>query len=80
MSGLTITYFGEEFNIQVFLDNSCMFSTMPKHYDSHEVLHRCHKVPANNMVMHTGNGKVYFWIVIVQFIQQIVSTATSVSV
>ena len=40
---------------------------MPKYkYDGHDMLYRCQKVPADNIVKYTGNGdiKVHFWLVI----------------
>ena len=65
MSIITIMQCVGELNIQVFLDNGCMFSIMLMHYyDSHNILQRCQKMPADNMVMPIGNHniKVHFCI------------------
>ena len=74
MLELTIVNFVGELNIPVFLNNGCMFSILYEHYhDNHEILHICKKMPADNIIMHTGNGniQVHFRIVIPLFIQQV---------
>ena len=52
----------------MFLDNHCTVSIMLKsYYDSHEILHKCKKMPPPNyllMYTHKGDIKVPFWIVI----------------
>ena len=56
---MTITTFAEELNIPEFLDNSCTFSIMLKYYyDSDKILHKCHKMSDDNMVMYISNGDI----------------------
>ena len=41
--------------------------------DRHEILHKCHKMPIENMTVHTANGdtKVHCWIPIPLHIKQV---------
>ena len=43
-----------ELNTPVLMDGSCTFSIMTKHfYVLNEVLHKCLKIPADDMIIHT---------------------------
>ena len=56
MTHLTIANFIGELNISVFLYNVGMLSIMSRNlYNKYEVLHKCPEIPADNMLIHTGN-------------------------
>ena len=56
VKGLTIADCARELSIEVHLDNRCTFSVLTKHfYDSKEVLHKCLRITAHNMMAYTAN-------------------------
>ena len=45
--------------IPVLLDNGCTFSIVTKQLcDMHKILHKCFRIPADNMIIHTRNGDI----------------------
>ena len=74
MTVLIMADYVGELNIPIILSNCCMLSIMPKHlYARHENLHKCQRIPEDNMIIHVGNGdiNVYFCIVIPLYMQQV---------
>ena len=59
MPGLKIVNYVGELNICIVLDNGYMLSIMYKHvYNRYKVLHKCQKIPTDNMIIHIGNGDI----------------------
>ena len=60
MSGLTVAKFAGLLDIPVFLDCSCMFSIMPNIPTTSMKSCTNAKMPAENIVMHTGNVSIKY--------------------